>query len=259
MSPVVLLDRATGYATVTLNRPDKLNALNSDVLDALEAVFAEIKADPTIHVVVVTGSGPKAFAAGADIAELHRQDAYSGRLFAERGQRAFNAIERLGKPVIAAVNGFALGGGCELALACHIRFAADNARFGQPEINLGIIPGYGGTQRLSRVIGHSKAMELILSGDMINAEEALGLGLVTRVYPPDTLLLSTQDFAATLAAKAPLALYGCLEAVQASGDTSLLEGLFVEAGIFARVCGTQDFKEGTQAFLEKRQASFNGR
>lgn len=256
---VVLLERKGGHAVVTLNRPDKLNALNADVLEALESIFADLKADTAVHAVVVTGSGEKAFAAGADIAELHRQDAYAGRIFAERGQRVFNAIERFGKPVIAAVNGFALGGGCELAMACHMRFASENAQFGQPEINLGIIPGYGGTQRLPRLVGQAKAMELIVSGDRITAHEAHRLGLVNRVYPQAELVEQTEAFAASLATKAPLALYACVEAVQAAADTSTLEGMYVEASVFGRTCGTQDFKEGTLAFLEKRAATFTGR
>lgn len=256
---VVFLERKGGFAVVTLNRPDKLNALNGEVLEALKTIFAELKADTAIHAVVITGSGEKAFAAGADIAELHRQDAYGGRIFAERGQRVFNAIERLGKPVIAAVNGFALGGGCELAMACHLRFASENAQFGQPEINLGIIPGYGGTQRLPRLVGPAKAMELILSGDRINAQEAHRLGLVNRIYPLADLVEQSEAFAASLASKAPLALYACVEAVQAAADTSALEGMFVEASVFGRTCGTQDFKEGTMAFLEKRTANFTGR
>lgn len=259
MSSVILVERNDHVAILTLNRPDKLNALNAEVLSTLELILADLKADESVRAVVITGSGPKAFAAGADIAELHEQSAYSGKLFAERGQRVFNAIERFGKPVIAAVNGFALGGGCELAMACHLRFASANAKFGQPEINLGIIPGYGGTQRLPRLVGHAKAMELILSGDMIGADEALRLGLVNRVYDAESLVQQTIAFATSLAGKAPLALYACLEAVQAAGDLSGLEGMYAEAGIFGRTCGTADFKEGTKAFLEKRTAEFNGR
>lgn len=259
MEPVVLSSVANGVATVTLNRPDKLNALNAAVLESLETIFLGLQADESVHAVVVTGSGPKAFAAGADIAELHKQSQHSGRLFAERGQRVFTLIERLGVPVIAAVNGFALGGGCELAMACHIRFASSMARFGQPEINLGIIPGYGGTQRLPRLVGTPKALELILSGDMINADEALRIGLVNRVYAPEDLLEQTIAFAIALAAKAPLALRSCLEATQLANDTSVAEGLYAEASIFGRTCGTVDFKEGTQAFLEKRPPAFTGK
>lgn len=255
----ILLSQHDGVAVITLNRPDKLNALNGDLLDALEHTLHKVQADPSIHVVVITGAGPKAFAAGADIAQLNQQDAFTGRLFAERGQRVFSLIERLGVPVIAAVNGFALGGGCELAMACHMRFASDTARFGQPEINLGIIPGYGGTQRLPRLVGMAKAIELILSGEMLGADEALRLGLVNRVYPAAELVEHTMTFAKSLAAKAPLALRACLEATQAAGDTSLHEGMHIEASVFGRTCGTADFKEGTQAFLEKRQASFTGR
>jgi enoyl-CoA hydratase len=255
----VLLERRGSHAVITLNRPDKLNALNGELLQTLATVLADVKADTAIHAVVITGSGDKAFAAGADIRELHQQDSYGGRLFAEGGQHVFTMIERLGKPVIAAVNGFALGGGCELAMACHMRFASDHAQFGQPEINLGIIPGYGGTQRLPRLVGQAKALELILGGDRVNAQEALRIGLVNRVYPHAELFEQTEAFAAALAAKAPLALYACLEATQAAADTSLLEGQYVEASIFGRTCGTQDFKEGTQAFLEKRQALFSGR
>jgi enoyl-CoA hydratase len=255
----VLLAQHDGVATITLNRPDKLNALNADLLDALEHTLRHLQSDATTRVVMIIGSGSKAFAAGADIAQLHAQDAYSGRLFAERGQRVFSLIERFGKPVIAAVNGFALGGGCELAMSCHMRFAADSAKFGQPEINLGIIPGFGGTQRLPRLVGMAKALELILSGEMLTAQEAHRLGLVNRVYPAAELVESTMAFAAGLAAKAPLALRACLEATQAAADTSALEGMHIEASVFGRTCGTQDFTEGTAAFLEKRPAVFTGR
>lgn len=259
MEPVVLSSVTNGVATVTLNRPDKLNALNEAVLDSLEVIFQSLQADESVRAVVVTGSGPKAFAAGADIAELHQQNHHSGRLFAERGQRVFTLIERLGIPVIAAVNGFALGGGCELAMACHMRFASSTARFGQPEINLGIIPGYGGTQRLPRLVGTPKALELILSGDMIGADEALRIGLVNRVYAPEELLEQTLQFANALASKAPLAMRSCLEATKLADDMSQMEGLYAEASIFGRTCGTSDFNEGTKAFLDKRPATFTGK
>lgn len=259
INDTVQLSQHDGVAIITLNRPDKLNALNADLLDALEQTLRQLQADSSVRVLVITGSGAKAFAAGADIAQLHAQDAFTGRLFAERGQRVFSFIERFGVPVIAAVNGFALGGGCELAMACHLRFAADSARFGQPEVNLGIIPGYGGTQRLPRLVGMAKALELILSGDMINAEEAHRIGLVNRIYPAAELLEQTLAFASALASKAPLALRACLEATQLSGDLSILEGMQAEASIFGRTCGTEDFTEGTAAFLEKRPASFTGR
>lgn len=259
MNDTVLLSCDNGVAVLTINRPDKLNALNRDVLEALEAHISTAVSDRSVGSIVVTGSGPKAFAAGADIAELHTNDAYSGRLFAERGQRVFAALERSAKPVIAAVNGFALGGGCELAMACHMRFASESAKFGQPEINLGIIPGYGGTQRLPRLVGIAKAYELVLGGEMITAQEAHRIGLVNRIYAAEELLNTTITFARTLASKAPLALTACLEAVQISGDTSLLEGLHAEANLFGRICGTDDFKEGTDAFLNKRTASFSGK
>lgn len=254
----VLIDRHDGYAVLTLNRPDKLNSLNIELLNDLSSVLRECKEDVGIRVLVITGAGPKAFAAGADIAELHAQDGTTGRSFAERGQSVLSQIEQLGKPVIAAVNGFALGGGCELAMACHMRFAADTARFGQPEINLGIIPGYGGTQRLVRLVGSAKALELILSGDMLSAAEALRLGLVNRVLPGDELLAHTETFAAVLATKAPIALAACLEATRAAGDLSIDDGLALEAEVFGLTCGTADFKEGTLAFLEKRPPAFEG-
>lgn len=254
----VLLDRRDGYAVLTLNRPDKLNSLNIELLNDLSSVLNVCKSDDAIRVLVITGAGPKAFAAGADIAELHAQDGVTGRTFAERGQSVFSQIEQLGKPVIAAVNGFALGGGCELAMACHLRFASDTARFGQPEINLGIIPGYGGTQRLVRLVGSAKALELILSGDMLTASEAHRLGLVNRVMPGDELLAHTVAFAAGLAAKAPLALTACLEATRAADDLTIQDGLALEAALFARTTATADFKEGTLAFLEKRQPDFKG-
>ncbi len=254
----VLLEHRSGYAVLTLNRPDKLNSLNIELLSDLSAILREVQEDASIRVVVITGAGSKAFAAGADIAELNAQNGTTGKLFAERGQAVFTQIALLGKPVIAAVNGFALGGGCELAMACHMRFAADTARFGQPEINLGIIPGYGGTQRLVRLVGSAKALELILSGDMLSANEAHQLGLVNRVVPSLELLAHTEAFAAMLATKAPFALTACLEATLAANGLSIIEGLALEAEIFGRTCNTNDFKEGTQAFLEKRSPSFTG-
>lgn len=255
----IIHDRREGYSVLTLNRPDKLNALNRELLDALYEAIESIRDDRSIRAVLITGAGTKAFAAGADIAELSACDSYNGALFAEHGQRVFSAIERLGKPVVAAVNGFALGGGCELAMACHIRLASSVAWFGQPEINLGIIPGYGGTQRLPRLVGHARAYELILLGDKIDAQEAYRIGLVNRVYSPEELLPAAEHVMSSLAAKAPLALHGCLEAVRAAGDTSLLEGLYAEASVFGRVCGSADFREGTSAFLEKRPAAFTGK
>lgn len=259
INDTILLEMNDGVAVITLNRPDKLNALNAELLDALEHTLRHVQANPSARVVVITGSGPKAFAAGADIAQLHEQNGFSGRLFAERGQRVLSLIEHLGIPVIAAVNGFALGGGCEVAMACHMRFAADTARFGQPEVNLGVIPGYGGTQRLPRLVGLAKAIELILSGEMVGAEEAYRLGLVNRIYPAAELLEQTLAFARALAGKAPLALRACLEATQAAENSSALEGMTIEASVFARTCASEDFKEGTKAFLEKRPAAFTGR
>lgn len=254
----VLLDRRNGYAWVTLNRPDKLNSLNIELLNDLASVISECQSDANIRAVVITGAGPKAFAAGADISELNSQDGTTGNAFAQRGQRVLNQIEQLGKPVIAAVNGFALGGGCELAMACHMRFASESAKFGQPEINLGIIPGYGGTQRLSRLVGTPKALELILSGDVIAANEALRIGLVNRMLPAADLIAHTEAFAETLTTKAPLALTACLEATQQGASMSLSDGLALEASLFGQTCGTADFKEGTLAFLEKRAPSFKG-
>jgi enoyl-CoA hydratase len=255
----LLFEHKGFYALITLNRPDKLNALNATLLQELGQAAEYCRTNPEIRAVIITGAGPKAFAAGADIAQLHEQNADTGADFARLGQKVFTALEFLGKPVIAAVNGFALGGGCELAMACHIRFASENARFGQPEINLGIIPGYGGTQRLTRLIGTARATELILSGTMINAAEANRIGLVNSVHPQEELLDYTIKFAESITTKAPLALYSALACVQAANTMTHEQGMEFEAREFGRICGTEDFKEGTKAFLEKRTASFQGR
>lgn len=252
----LILDRKPGYAVITLNRPDKLNALNAQTLADLYTAVTEVKNDDTLHVLVITGSGPKAFAAGADIAELHEQNGDTGHTFAERGQGVFNAIELLGKPVIAAVNGFALGGGCELALACHIRFASTKAKFGQPEVNLGIIPGYGGTQRLTRLVGRAKSTELILSGNIIGAEDALAIGLVNSVHEPEALLAHTEQFVQTILSKSQPAVRAALECIINVDEKKPLEGLELEAQRFGDICATEDFKEGTKAFLEKRAPEF---
>ena len=243
---------------ITLSRPDKLNALNALLIHELADAVERVRDDDEIRCLVITGSGAKAFAAGADIAELHEQTAETGADFARRGQAVFHDVEHLGKPVIAAVNGFALGGGCELALACHIRFCSTNAKFGQPEVNLGIIPGYGGTQRLARLVGAARAAELILSGNIIGSQAAADIGLVNSVHEPEDLLPFTEKFAATLAGKAPIAVRAALAAILAAGETATAEGMETEARHFGVVCGTEDFAEGTAAFLEKRPAVFTG-
>jgi enoyl-CoA hydratase len=245
-------------ATVTLSRPEVLNALNAAMFDELDAVFQTISADPNIRVIVITGSGERAFAAGADIRALTLTDAVSGKQVSERGQQVFLQIERCGKPVLAAVNGVALGGGCELALACTLRLAADTARLGLPEVKLGLIPGYGGTQRLTRLIGRSAALRLMLSATIVDASEALRLGLVDEVVPAAELMPRAHALADTIAGLAPLAVAGVLEAVEHSG-TSFEEGLAAEANIFGRLCGTEDKHEGLTAFLAKRAAVWKSR
>ncbi len=245
-------------ATITINRPDKLNALNGALLDELERVIDSIKHDATVKVVIITGAGEKSFVAGADISELAKLSVTEAKTFALKGQRIFSKIEDLGKPVIAAVNGFALGGGCELALACHMRFASTNAFFGQPEVNLGTIPGYGGTQRLTRLVNTGRALELILGGDRITAQEALAIGLANKVFEKEELLFRTMEFAKKIAGKPTMALGYALEAVLAADDLNLDAGLDFEASLFALCAGTGDFKEGTSAFLEKRKPEFKG-
>jgi len=246
-------------ATVTLNRPKVLHALNSQVFDELESGFRTLAADPAVRVILLTGSGEKAFAAGADINEIAATDATTGRAKALRGQSVFRLIETCGKPVIALVNGFALGGGCELAMACTIRIASDNARLGQPEVKLGLIPGYGGTQRLSRLVGAPAALKLLLTGDMIPAAEALRIGLVDEIVPADQLIPRGEALAKAIVAMAPLAVAGCIEAVQRGTALDLEAALKIEAEIFGRLCSSTDKTEGTSAFLEKRPPVWIGR
>ena len=243
-------------ATVTINRPEKLNALNEQTLKELDSLFSKIEISNDISVVILTGSGEKAFVAGADIKELSQLDKESGMEVSLFGQSVFNKIESLNKPVIAAVNGFALGGGCELALACHIRLASDNAKFGQPEVNLGIIPGYGGTQRLTRQIGKGRAIEYILTGDMISAEEAFRIGLVNKLYSLDELLQEAEKLAEKIITKGKIAITASLASINAADNMPLIEGLKYEAEQFGNTCETGEFKEGTLAFLEKRKPNF---
>lgn len=252
----LLLEIKDHTAIVTFNRPDKLNALNKKTIDELEEIFTKLKTNENVFVVVLTGNGEKAFVAGADISELNKLDVLNAKEFSERGNSVFAMIEAFERPVIAAVNGFALGGGCELALACHIRVAGENAKFGQPEVNLGIIPGYGGTQRLARAVNSSRALEYILTGDMINAEEAFRIGLVNRVFPQSELMNKTLEIASKIASKGQQAIRFALKGVKATDNFSLREGLKYEASLFALCCGTEDAKEGTAAFLEKRKPVF---
>ncbi len=244
---------------ISINRPDKLNALNVQTVIELIDAFEQMRDDDSVGVVVLTGEGEKSFAAGADIGELRELSALEGNLFSERGHRLCNLIENLGKPVIAAVNGFALGGGCELAMACTLRVAVEKARLGQPEVNLGTIPGYGGTQRLARLVPRGVAMELVLTGRILNAEEALSLGLVNRVVPMAELETAVEEMAVMLLGKPPFALKACMEAVLHGTEMSFEDGCRLESSLFGLTCGTEDMKEGTAAFLEKRKATFTGR
>ncbi|MEO6171952.1 MAG: enoyl-CoA hydratase-related protein [Arenimonas sp.] len=245
--------------TITLNRPDKLNALNRDTISELHAAFDQVAQDDNTNVVILTGAGPKAFVAGADISEMSGLSPVQARDFSRHGQKLMSKIEQSGKPVIGMINGFALGGGMELALACHLRFASETAKFGQPEVNLGLIPGFGGTQRLLRLAGRGPALELCLSGQTIDAARAYALNLVTRTFPADTLLLETEKFAALLAQLAPQALRGVIDAIHLGGEASLDVGLDYETQSFAIAFSTEDMKEGTRAFLEKRKPNFVGR
>jgi enoyl-CoA hydratase len=255
----LVLERDGAVATVTFNRPHVLNALNQQLLAELDAVMSVLDEDEAVGAILLTGAGEKAFVAGADINELAQQTPVGGREAGRRGQAIFTRIERATKPVIAVINGFCLGGGCELALACTFRFAADTAEIGQPEINLGVIPGYGGTQRLPRLVGKDRAMDLILTGRRIRAHEALAMGLVTRVVPAASLREEALAFARELASKAPVARRYCLQAINDGLEVPLEQGLAFEATLFGLVAATDDMKEGTRAFLEKRKAVFKGR
>jgi enoyl-CoA hydratase len=255
----LLLERDGAVAILTINRPKVMNALNGPTMAELRHALEALRDDEAVRVLIVTGAGEKAFIAGADINELAVQSPVEGREHGLRGQLVLALIEQLGKPVIAAINGFALGGGCELAMACTIRIAADTARLGQPEINLGIIPGYAGTQRLARLVGRGRALELLLTGDMITAAEAHRLGLVNRVVPAADLAAAARTLAQTLASKAPVAVRYILDAVNRGLDMPLAEAARFEATLFGLVSATDDMREGTSAFLEKRKAEFKGR
>ena len=254
----IKFEKKAGYAIITLNRPDKLNALNNQLFTDLDNVITAIELDTEIRAILLTGEG-KAFAAGADIKELNACDGSTGKQFSQFGSNVMARLEALRIPVLAAVNGFALGGGCELAMACHIRYASANAKMGQPEVNLGILPGYGGTQRLTRLVGVAKSMELNLTGDMIGAEEAKRIGLVNEVFDETELIEKSIAFIEKVISKSPIALAAIIDAVRASTELSLKEGLEYESQKFGEVCGSQDFKEGTLAFLEKRKANFIGK
>lgn len=258
MYQTIIAQTENGITTITINRPDKLNALNKTVIEELGAAIDEVYNNPAVKAAIITGSGPKAFVAGADISEFTSLDGAGGKILAQKGQDlVFSKIENSPKPIIAAVNGFALGGGCELAMACHFRLAAENARFGQPEVNLGLIPGYGGTQRLTQLIGKGKAMELMMTGAMIGAAEALQLGLVNYVVPAADLLAKTTDLLQVIITKAPVAIKHiiALTNIAAVGDA---DGLQKEVAAFGELFDTADAKEGAAAFLEKRQPVFKG-
>lgn len=250
---------ADGVAVVTLDRPKVLNALNNQTLGELAACMAGLKADPEVRAIILTGAGEKSFVAGADINELAALSPVEGQAHARRGQSIFDAIEQLGKPVIAAINGFALGGGCELAMACTIRLAADTARFGQPEVNLGLIPGYAGSQRLPRLVGKGIAMEILLTGDMVSAQRAHEIGLVNRIVPASELMPEAKKLAQALAAKAPIAIRFILDAVNQGTEAPLAVGQHLETSLFGTIASSDDMREGTKAFLEKRKPVWQGK
>ena len=254
----LLFELRDAVATVTVNRPEKLNALNAVVIAELGDVADRMRKDPAIQGMILTGAGPKAFVAGADIAEIAAQGPVDGKARALEGQRVFRSLERCGKPVIAAVNGFALGGGCELAMACHLRVASEQARFGQPEVKLGIGPGYGGTVRLPRLVGKGRALELLLTGQMIDAQEAYRIGLVNRVVPADRLMSESEQMLRSILDNGPLAVRACLEAVDTGLDIGVDEALLLEANLFGLLSGTADMREGTAAFAARRTPAFKG-
>jgi enoyl-CoA hydratase len=254
----LVLDLRPPLAVVMMNRPKALNALNAASFAELDTVFAALGADPSIRVILLTGAGGRAFAAGADIGELASTTAEDGAAFSLRGQQVFRRIETLGKPVIACIQGFALGGGCELAMACTLRLAADDARLGQPEVKLGVIPGYGGTQRLPRLVGRGRALKLLLTGEMISAQEALRIGLVDEVVPAADLMQRAEALALSIAAQAPLAVAETLRVVDEGLELPLEAALRLEAERFGRLCGTADKAEGARAFLEKRAPVWRG-
>jgi len=255
----ILLEKKNSIAYVTVNRPKVLNALNMATMEELRAAFHDIKNDASVRVVILTGAGEKAFIAGADIGELAKHDPVSAKAYTHRGQSVLNLIENLGKPVIACINGFALGGGCELAMACTMRLASENAKLGQPEVKLGIMPGYGGSQRLPRLVGKGIAMQHVLTGEMIGAQEAHRIGLVNEVTAAAELIPRAEAIAQKIIANAPLAVQYTMEAVNKGMEMTLAEGLFLEATLFSVCCATADKNEGTTAFLEKRPAQFKGK
>lgn len=255
----LLFEIEGNVGTITINRPDKLNALNHKTLTELNDLLDDIRQNDDVYAVIITGSGEKAFVAGADIKELNQLDAETGKDFAGFGQSVFDSVENLGKPVIAAVNGYALGGGCELALACHFRIASENAVFGQPELKLGIIPGYGGTQRLARQVNSGRALQMILTGDMVSAQDAEKMGLVNSVHEQAELLTEARKIAEKICSMGQVAAAKTLEAVLEVNKVPLNEGLKKEADLFGDCCGTEDFKEGTDAFLQKRAPHFTNK
>ena len=255
----LIVETRDGVAVVTVNRPDKLNALSDLTMDELGHAFESLAEDEAVRGVILTGAGEKAFVAGADIGELATQSPVEGRERSIRGQRVLDRIEGLGKPVVAAVNGFALGGGCELALACHVRVAAEGARMGTPEVKLGIMCGYGGTQRLPRLVGKGRALEMLLTGEMVDAQEALRIGLVNRVVPKDKLLAEAESLLRKMLANGPVSLRFTLGAVNDGLEMPLDEAQRAEATLFGLICSTGDMKEGTKAFLEKRPPKFQGK
>jgi enoyl-CoA hydratase len=255
----IRLEKKSNIAYITIDRPKVLNALNAATIGELQEVFTELAADKDMRVVILTGAGEKSFVAGADINELQKNNPVEAKAYTHRGQAVLDLIENLGKPVIACINGFALGGGCEIAMACTLRLASENAKLGQPEVKLGLIPGYGGTQRLPRLVGTGRAMQILLTGEMVSAQEAHRIGLVNEVLPAEKLIARAEEIARKIIANAPLAIQYCMEAVNQGMNMTLQEGLFLEATLFSVCCASEDKNEGTTAFLEKRAANFKGK